>query len=164
MDQRPSCHQLAGNDAMSLLDPFQLPFAHRSTPDLPLQPLFPFVGTSGLEQLAAIEYGHLSAEFFDILNDVGGKDHHDRLPEFGQQIIEAVSLSRIQTRRRLIHNQQLGISQKGLCNSKSLPHATGIAGDGFFAMFKEIDSVQQSLHYLLSKRRRTDPLEDGEVV
>src|SRR5579883_3167712 len=68
-----------------------------------------------LEQHApALHDGYPLAGLGDILDDVGGEDHHPIAAQIRQQIAEADALLRVKPGGRLIHNQELRVVEQRL--------------------------------------------------
>ena len=89
-------------------------------------------------------------KFADVVDDVGGQNHDDIAADGTEQIEKAVALSRIESGRRLIDNDQLGLAQQGLCDSKALLHAAGVSAERFLANIPEIRLLQESIDDLVA--------------
>src|SRR5205823_8620177 len=61
---------------------------------------------------------------------------------------EAKALFRIQPRRRLIDNEQLGVIQERLGNTDALPHSAGETAERTLARFDEVHHLEQLLDSL----------------
>src|ERR1035438_5043344 len=77
--------------------------------------------------------------------------NHDHIPSQGtEQVEKAIALRRIETGRGLVHNNQLGVSQKSLGNAETLLHAARVGTQSFLASIPEIGVLQEHIHNLLT--------------
>ena len=81
-----------------------------------------------------------------------------------KQIVEAVALAGVQARRRLIHDKKLGTTQQSLRDTKTLPHASGIAGREFLSIIVEIAAPQHCFHKFLALFAIHDSFQKGDVI
>ena len=86
------------------------------------------------------------AQLGHVVDDVGGQDHDDFLADFGEQVLKAPSLGRIEPRGRLVDDQQPRIAEQRLRDAEALFHAAGKAVDAALAGVPEIGPDQQLLH------------------
>ena len=71
----------------------------------------------------ARENRHPRAEIDDVSDDVRREDDDDILANLAEEIEKAITLFRIKPRRRLVHDDQIGIAYQGLRDPEALPHA-----------------------------------------
>src|SRR5947209_9210992 len=106
---------------------------------------------------------HLPAEITHIRNDMRRKDHNDVLANGAEQVMEADTLFRIETRRRLIHDDQLRIAQQGLGNAEALFHASGKAPQGLLPMLKQVGLLQKRRYHIASFLGIVNSFERGKM-
>ncbi len=80
---------------------------------------------------------------------MGGQNHHRLLADFGQYVLEAPPLRRIEPRRGFINNQQRRIAQQGLRDTITLLHAAGKLINTLVSRVPQIGLDQQPFHDLL---------------
>ena len=101
------------------------------------------------QKFSLIQYGDIFAGSLDVPHNMGGQDHDAFLRHFTEQVAEADSLLRVQSRRGFIHDQYLGIVEQGLGDSQPALHAPGKAFHPASPLFCQIHPLQQQFDPLL---------------
>ena len=94
---------------------------------------------------------------------------HDRLAEaaeLAQQLAELNARARVQTGRRFVKEQHLGVVDEGVGEAQALLHAAREAADVRLALGREIDQLQQVADHALSLggSKAVAPTEEVQVL
>src|SRR5438270_8965705 len=164
VEEWPSPHQFVGNHAESLLVMRQFGFIDGALPD----PAFE-LGDGNLrlalvEHLPFVDDGHVGAEIHDIFNNVRGENHNHLLADFGQQVIEPVALTRIETGCGLVHDEKLRVADQRLGNAEALAHAPGKTGQRLLAILVKIAALKHGRHRVFALLRIRDSLQERQMA
>ncbi len=107
---------------------------------------------------------HLSAQRGDVADDVRREQDHDLARQFGEQILEAIALLRIEPGRRLVDHQQFRRADQRLRDAEALAHAARITSESTLLHAGEIHALEQRRDDVLAITGVGDALHAGEVV
>src|SRR6266478_684791 len=144
--ERTAAHEPVGNDFVALLENGKLRFLDGALPNAALQLCNSSFRFSLKEHFALMNDRHVGAEIHHVLDDVRRQYDDDLFSDLRKQIVEAVAFAGIETRSRLIHNEQLRTAQQSLRDPETLPHATRITGKRFLAIIVKIAALQHRFH------------------
>src|SRR5690554_5388339 len=112
---------------MLALDICQLAFQDYAPPDLSAQAVNGSKRLS-LEQDFTLVYDrHARAQLGHILHDVSGENDDAVFPNLAQEIQEPHTFGGVESRGRLVDDEQFRISKEGDCDPESLSHAAGVS-------------------------------------
>ena len=95
---------------------------------------------------------------------MGREDDRDRRADLGQHLVEAMALGRVQSRGRLVDDDDLRVAEQRLRDAEALPHAAGVGRDRALARIVEIGLLQQGVNLLAPQFGGADALEHREVI
>ena len=99
----------------------------------------------------------LRAEVADVFDDVRGEDDHDVLADLREQVVKAHALLGIESRGRLVDDDQLRIAEQRLRDAEALPHAAGEGAEVLLARVVEVRPLQQRVDGVAPLARVDDP-------
>ena len=88
----------------------------------------------------------------------------EALVDLGEQVQKAAALLRVQTRRRLVDDDQLGIAEQSLGDAEALSHSAGVRSQFLFANLPQVGPTQQAFHRRAAILGIQDPLESGKMA
>src|SRR5215475_7965068 len=120
---------------------------------------------------AGVHQADLAARRADILDQVGTHDHGRPLAELAQQRTELHALFRVQSRRRLVEQEQFGLVDDRLRDAGAPEHAAGQRTQLRLRAIAETDALDRGRHrtrhrrsrHLLQQREVFDELGDREA-
>ena len=164
MNARLSGDESGRDDRILGLGSRQLRPRHRCGPQATIECACQFIGFTREQHPALVDDRHVRTEVTHIGHDMGGQHHDHLFADFGQQVMETYPLLRVQTRRRFIDNDQLGITQQCLRDTEALAHTAGIAAQRFVAYVEEVGLLEKACDNFKPLFLVGQPLQLGEVV
>ncbi len=164
MDHRLAGEEAVGDDLVAPLVVGKLGLGDGLAPDPPLQALHQLGRRALADDAAAGDDRHGGAEVGNVLDDMGGEDHHHVLADLGQEVQEAVSLLRVEACGGLIDDDQPRVAEQGLGDAEALAHAAGEAGERLVADLPEVHLGEEALDHRLAIGGVGEPLQHGQMV
>ena len=85
----------------------------------------------------------------DVLGLVGGQDHGAALADPGHQVAEPQPLLGVETRRRLVEDEQLGVAEQRLGDAHPAAHAAGQGADPAAGDVGQADQVDDPAYLVV---------------
>src|SRR5271166_1756549 len=149
-------HEPVRDHAITLFVAGQVGFCDGALPDAALKLCDRVVGLALVQHPALVNDGHLCAKVGYVFNDVRGKYDDDLLANLGQQVVEAIAFSGIETSRGLVHDKQLRVADQRLGNAEALSHAARKTGERFLAEIVKIAPLQHGCDQFFPFLEATD--------
>lgn len=106
----------------------------------------------------------MAAKIADVVDDMRREDDDDVLPDLGEQVMEAQALRRIETRGRLVDDDELRLRQKRLGDTEALLHAARERAELDLPLLVEIGLMEEGGDPPLPLLRVGDAFEHREVI
>src|SRR5271170_3097501 len=130
---------MRGNDMERFLDSLAFGIGFDDfRPDAALNSLKRLSRRAFDEQFAIADHRHAGTKLAYVIHNVGREDDDYVASDGAEKIEEAISLSRVEPRGRLINDNQLRIREQRLRDSEALLHASGKAAQVLLAQVPEI--------------------------
>src|SRR5678815_2676784 len=114
--------------------------------------------------LSLIDDGHAAAQLAHVFDDVRRQNDDHLVADLREQIEEAVSLVRVEARRRLVDDDELRTSRERDRDAESLLHAAGESADGFLARVPQVGLHEQRVHQIATLAAVRDAFHLREVI
>ena len=116
------------------------------------------LGRSIVDDASTADHDNVIGDGFDFLQDVRGEQYRFGAAEVTDQLADISNLIGIETRRRLVHYENVGLVKQYLRHSDALAVAFGELGDLFFQNLAERtfagDSIDPAVQPLAAKTSR----------
>jgi len=147
---------------MALLEGGQIGAGEEHSPDFAGDGSEQSLRRSVGEQAAVREDGDVGGDGLDVRDDVRGEDDDALAGKLGEEIAEAHALFGIETRGGLIHDEELGVVEKRLCDADALAHAAREPSKRTMARIREIHHDEEFV-YAVARGGAIETLDRGKV-
>src|SRR4030095_14493478 len=120
MERRAATDEAIRNDAVFLFVGGKLCLFDGAPPNFSGELCDGGVRAALIKNFSLVNDGHVGAELHYVFDDVGGENDDDAFADFGEEVVEAVAFSGIETGGRLVHDKQFRIAEKSLGDAEAL--------------------------------------------
>ena len=98
-------------------------------------------------QPTLVQYGHIGAEVFNVIYDVGGEDDNAFGADIAEDVKETLAFTGVKPGSGFVYDDELGLVEQELGNAKTLFHATRIAAHVLVPHCGEIGDLEAIVNH-----------------